>query len=196
MNGKGRELADMVERRRIDILCVQETRWKGSKFRCIGGGCKLFYDGVDGERNGVGIILKGDLTERVLEVKRVSDRMMSIKLEIEGVMMTIISAYAPQVGFDMEEIESFWRDFDEAVLSVSGGERIVIGADLNGHVGEGNSGDEVVIGRYGFKERSKEGKMEVDLAKRMEMELVNTYFRRKAEHRISYKSDERSTQVD
>ena len=31
MTGKGRELADALNRRRIDISCVQETRWKGSK---------------------------------------------------------------------------------------------------------------------------------------------------------------------
>ncbi|TRY93881.1 hypothetical protein DNTS_023788 [Danionella cerebrum] len=51
MTGKGRELADMMERRKVDILCVQETRWKGSKARSIGGGYKLFYSTVqcDGE---------------------------------------------------------------------------------------------------------------------------------------------------
>ena len=31
MTGKGRELANVLNRRRIDIACVQETRWKGSK---------------------------------------------------------------------------------------------------------------------------------------------------------------------
>ena len=31
MTGKGRELAIVLNRRRIDIACVQETRWKGSK---------------------------------------------------------------------------------------------------------------------------------------------------------------------
>ena len=72
----------------------------------------------------------------------------------------------------------------------------MIGADLKGHVGEGNSGDEVMMGRYGFKERNMEGQMEVDFAKRMEMALVSTYFRKKAEHRISYKSGKRSIQVD
>ena len=38
MNGRGRELADMMERRNVDILCLQETKWKGSKARNIGGG--------------------------------------------------------------------------------------------------------------------------------------------------------------
>lgn len=30
---KGRKLADIMERREIDILSVQETRWMGSKAR-------------------------------------------------------------------------------------------------------------------------------------------------------------------
>ena len=83
MTAKGRELVDMMERRKIDILCVQETKWKGSKARNIGGGFKLLYHGVDGRRNG-GIILKEDYAKSVAEVKRKSDRMMSVTIEIEG----------------------------------------------------------------------------------------------------------------
>lgn len=41
VTGKGRELADMMERRKVDILCVQETGGKGGKATTIGGGCKL-----------------------------------------------------------------------------------------------------------------------------------------------------------
>ncbi|KAI5100255.1 hypothetical protein C0J45_9241 [Silurus meridionalis] len=82
MTGKGRELADMMERRKVDILCVQETKWKGSKARNIGGGFKLFSYGVDGKRNGVGVILKEEYSKSVVEVKRVSDRVMNIKLEV------------------------------------------------------------------------------------------------------------------
>ncbi|KAK3541298.1 hypothetical protein QTP86_020964, partial [Hemibagrus guttatus] len=72
MTGKGRELADMMERRKVDILCVQETRWKGSKARSIGAGFKLFYYGVDSKRNGVGVVLKEEFVRNVLEVKSVS----------------------------------------------------------------------------------------------------------------------------
>ena len=42
MTGRKRELEDMMERRNVDILCLQETKWEGSKARNIGGGCKLF----------------------------------------------------------------------------------------------------------------------------------------------------------
>ena len=50
MTGRGRELADMIERR--NVLCLQETKWKGSKARNIGGGCKIFYYGANGRKNG------------------------------------------------------------------------------------------------------------------------------------------------
>ena len=33
MTGRGRELADLMERRKVGVLCVQETRWKGNKAR-------------------------------------------------------------------------------------------------------------------------------------------------------------------
>lgn len=34
MTGKGRELTDMMVRRKVDILCVQDTGWKGG-FNCL-----------------------------------------------------------------------------------------------------------------------------------------------------------------
>lgn len=58
MTGKGRELVCLMEKRRVDILCVQEAKWKGSKARNIGSGFKFFNCSADGKRNGVGVILK------------------------------------------------------------------------------------------------------------------------------------------
>ncbi|XP_065667643.1 uncharacterized protein LOC136087941 [Hydra vulgaris] len=196
MTGKGRELADEMERRKLDILSVQETRWKGSKASSIGGGFKLFHHGVDRKRNGVGVILKEEFSKSVVEVKRVSDRVICAKLEINGVVMNAISAYAPQLGCDTEEKEEFWRELDEVILQVPIEERIILGADFNGHVSEGNSGDEEVMDRYGVKERNTEGQMVVDFAIKIKMAVVNTYFKKKEEHRVTYKSGGRGTQVD
>ncbi|MDJ0933710.1 MAG: endonuclease/exonuclease/phosphatase family protein [Breoghania sp.] len=196
MTGKGRELADAMNRRKLDILCVQETKWKGSKARNIGGGFKLLYHGVDRRRNGVGVILKEEFSERVLEVRRVSDRVVSVKLEIEGVIINVVSAYAPQVGCGREEKESFWKELDEVVETIPRQERVVVGADFNGHVGEGNRGDEAVMGRHGYKERNAEGQSLVDFAVRKDMAVVNTYFKKKEEQRVTFKSGGRCSQVD
>ena len=82
------------------------------------------------------------------------------------------------------------------IENVSTEKRIVLGADLNGHVGEGNIGDEEIMGRYGAGTRNKEGSMVVDFVKRMDLAIVNTYFKKKDEHRVTYKSGGKSTQVD
>ena len=66
-------------------------------------------------RNGVGIIVKKDYTNGVLEVKRKSDRTMSMKFEIEGVGINIVSAYEPQIGCDMEEKDEFWERVEEGL---------------------------------------------------------------------------------
>ena len=196
MTGRGRELADIMERRNVDILCLQETKWKGSKARNIGGGCKLFYNGADGRRNGIGIVVREELAESVLEMKRVSDRLMAMKLEVKGFILNIESAYALQVNNSMEEKNNFWEDLDGLVESVSKEERMVLGADLNGHVGKGNIGDEEIMKRYGARTRNKERSMVVDFGKRMDLTIVNTYFKKKDERMVTYKSGVKSTQVD
>ena len=51
----------------------------------------------------------------------------------------------------MEEKNDFWEDLDGLIESISKEKRIVLGADLNGHMGEGNIGDEEIMGRYGTR---------------------------------------------
>ncbi|KAI5095480.1 hypothetical protein C0J45_13910 [Silurus meridionalis] len=85
----------------------------------------VFHHGVDGKRNGVGGILKEEYSKSVVEVKRVSDRVMNVKLEVEGVIF--ISAYVPQVGCEMEEKERFLSELEEVVAGVPRNERLVIG---------------------------------------------------------------------
>ncbi|KAK3518041.1 hypothetical protein QTP70_033203, partial [Hemibagrus guttatus] len=88
------------------------------------------------------------------------------------------------------EKERFWSELDEVMESIPTSERVVIGADFNGHVGEGNTGDEEMMGKFGVKERNLEGQTVVDFAKRMDMAVVNPYFQKRGEHRVTYKSGE------
>ena len=132
----------------------------------------------------------------VPEVKRVSDRLMAIKLKVNGSILNVVSVYATQVNYSMEEKNDFCEDLNGLIEGVSKQERIVLGADLNGHVGEGNIGDEEIMGKYDVGTRNKEGSMVVDFAKRMDLAIVNTYFKKKDEHKVKYKSGGKSTQVD
>ena len=180
----------------MDILCVQETHWKGKKARCIDGGYKMWYCGSRNKKNGMGIILKKEHVDRAVELWRVTDRIICLKMELDGVMLNVISAYALQVGCICEEKEAFWLDLDETVEKIPKNERIVVGADLNGHVGEGNNGDEECMSRHGLRKRNNEEQAVVDFAKTMELVITNTCFVKKPAHRVNCNSGGHSSQVD
>ncbi|VDO22023.1 unnamed protein product [Heligmosomoides polygyrus] len=84
--------------RRIEVLCLQETRWKGAKVKEIGEGAKLLYNGEDTKRNGVGIAVAESLKDSVAAVQRISDRIMSLRLDTKEGYWTVMSVYAPQTG--------------------------------------------------------------------------------------------------
>ena len=56
--------------------------------------------------------------------------------------------------------------------------------------------NEHVMVRYGGKARNAEWQMVVGFATRLEIAVVNTYFKKREEHRVTYNSGGRSTQVD
>ncbi|CAK9291647.1 unnamed protein product [Gordionus sp. m RMFG-2023] len=100
----------------------------------IGDGYKLYYNGIVSNRNGVGIILRQDLTSSVVEV-RISDRLMKIKLCIGQSILHILSVYATQTDCKEEEKDDFRGILDEAVMEIPKDDLIIIG-DLNAHVGK------------------------------------------------------------
>lgn len=63
------------------------------------------------------------------------------------------------------EKEDFWSKMDEVVEKVPKEERVVVGANFNGHVGEGNRADS-----YSVMERNVEEQMVVDFAKSMKLQ--------------------------
>lgn len=74
------------------------------------------------------MILKEKFTRDVQEGTRVSDRVMSLKQEVESVMLNFVSGYDPRVGCELKKEEEVRREMDEVVLGITSGESGV-GAD-------------------------------------------------------------------
>jgi len=195
MSGKGREVVDLMERRKLEVLCLQETRWRGNKARELGRGFKLFYSGADGRgRNGVGIILSPNHKENVISVWRKNDRIMLIKLIIGNTIINIMSVYAPQVGCDDEEKDKFWQDLDSMCTEIPDVETALIAGDFNGHVGERNLAIERVHGRYGSGAVNPNGERLIDFAVAYDLAILNTFFKKKDNN--TYESGGQETQLD
>ncbi len=159
MTGRSGEIAQLMRKKSLQVVCVQQTKWKGSKASEIGAGYKLYYHGEDSKRHGRGIVLCEELKVGVLAVTRPCDRVMRIKLEIESIFIRsfkgevwhIISCYAPQTGCPQDEKETFWKHMDSEMQTVTRSERVVIAGDLNGHVGIDRAGYNKVHGGHGVE---------------------------------------------
>jgi hypothetical protein len=70
LTGKLREVVDIMIRRRVNIICVQETKWKGQKAHEVEDtGFKLWYTENMSTKNDVGIVLDKSLKDGVVDIK-------------------------------------------------------------------------------------------------------------------------------
>ena len=197
LTGKLMEVVDTMERRRIAIACLQETRWVGHKAKEIERtGYKLWYTGINRSRNGVGIVVNKDLKEDVVNVKRYGDRIIAIKLVLGEEIVNVMSVYAPQVGLGDGHKEKFWEDLEGVLLEIPQGEMVFIGGDLNGHVGRDGDGYIGVHGGHGFGNRNEEGKDILEFSVAYDLMVTNTFFKKREEHLVTYKSGSSRTQID
>ncbi|XP_059315626.1 uncharacterized protein LOC132066312 [Lycium ferocissimum] len=65
--------------------------------------------------------------DQVVEVRRVTNRMMLIKVVVEGLTLNIISTYAAQRGLGEEDKRRFWEDLDELVGGITPTEKLFVG---------------------------------------------------------------------
>ena len=90
---------DAAVRRRVNILCIQETKWKGQKAKEVDNtGFKLWYIGTTSNKNRVGVLIDKNkiLKDGAVEVRRQGDRIILVKLVIRDMVLNVISAYAPK----------------------------------------------------------------------------------------------------
>ena len=83
----------------------------------------------------MGVILSPEFKDKVVEVSRPSERLIKLKLVIAGEITNIVSAYAPQSGETDTINELFFKDWEDLMTKVPRTAKMLVGTDLNGHVG-------------------------------------------------------------
>jgi len=63
-------------------------------------------------------LIKKDLVEQVVEVRRIRDHIMSIKLVVGLEIFKVVSIYTPQIGLDEDIKRFFWEDLDKVIQSI------------------------------------------------------------------------------
>ena len=104
--------------------------------------------------------------------------------------------HAPQVGCIDEEKEEFWEELEELIRSLSEKDNIVIGADLNGHIGRGNTGYERWHGGFGHGEKNQAEDNILEFTQAYDLALGNSFFKKREEHYVTYMSGTNRTVID
>ncbi|XP_071695837.1 uncharacterized protein [Rutidosis leptorrhynchoides] len=195
LTGKRYELVETLRECKVDILCVQETRWKGRGAARIND-YKLWFSGSRVARNGVGIIIGPPYNEYVVDVGRRSDRIMSVRLVIQEVTFTVICAYAPHAGRGDAEKRHFWESLDAVMRMCPSDHSLLIGGDLNGHIGSDVEGYAGVHGGFGYGARNEEGLSILEFAVAHDLAVVNSFFKKRDAQLATFHSGGHSTQID
>ena len=75
-------------------------------------------------------------------------------------------------------------------------EKFFIGGDFNGHIGVDSDGYDAAHRGFSFGERNNGGVSVLDFAVAYELLVVNSFFKKKEDHLVTFKSGSLKTQID
>ena len=196
MVGRSMEIVDELRKRKVDVCCVQETRWRGGSAKFIGAKgerYKFWWEGGDGSA-GVGLMVKEELCGDVIEVRRKSERIVVVVMLCGKQVTRVVSCYAPQVGRQEEEKDKFYFDLTEELELKGPNEFLVVAGDFNGHVGKDVDGYEGIHGGFSIGTRNREGRRLLEFCAESSMVVGNTWFKNR--RKATFQSGDAETQID
>ncbi|XP_071732183.1 uncharacterized protein [Rutidosis leptorrhynchoides] len=131
-----------------------------------------------------------------MDVSIRGDRIMSVRLVIQEVTYTVISAYAPHAGLGAAEKRHFWESLDEVVRMCPPDHRLLIGGDLNGHIGTNAEGYQGAHGGFGYGVRNEEGLSILDFVVAHDLVVANLFFKKTNAQLATFHSGGHCTQID
>ncbi|XP_048001394.1 uncharacterized protein LOC125238167 [Leguminivora glycinivorella] len=190
MNEKCNEVLQMMEERRIDVLCVNETKRKGCD-TTTHGAYTAYWSGVpssDRASKGVGVILSARMAECVNEFECVSPRLIWIRMKVGMIRIFVLGVYAPvdqgagNSQHTQDERRMFWDEVRDVLRVCKDNERIIMLGDFNSWVGVKRVGCERVLGMHGDDRVNENGRNLLEICLEWNLCVANTMFSHKWIH--------------
>ena len=147
---------------------------------------------------GVGVLLAEEWVDDVLEVKRISDRICLIKINVVDCNCNcpLISIHAPQLGLDDRVKDAFSDELQCAFANISEPENLFLCGDFNGLIDCTSEGYGGVHGGVGLDERNTEGEKILEFSVANQLVICNFLFKKRVSHLVTYHSGDSSTLAD
>src|SRR5208282_1324263 len=157
---------------------------------------KFLWAGCEEGLADVGILVAEKWVEKVIEVKRISERIMVLRVTVGESVLNIVSVYAPHVGRSTEEKEECYGVLGKVVRETSTNESLFVCGDMNGHVGKEAAGYHGVHGSNWFGSRNIKDELLLEFACATDLVIANTMFNKGEAKKITYESGGCKTVVD
>ncbi|KAI5644400.1 reverse transcriptase (RNA-dependent DNA polymerase) domain-containing protein [Phthorimaea operculella] len=195
-----------MDKRRIDVLCVNETKRKGCDMTKHGP-YVAYWSGfpiTDRGCKGVGVFLSARMAECVTEFECVSPRLLWIRLKVGITRIFVVGVYAPtDAGTSgstkakkQKENEEFWDIVRDVLKNCKTNERIIMLRDFNGWVGMKRDGYDRVLGMFGDERVNENGKSLLEVCLQWDLFVSNTMFQHKKIHTFTRAEGTSRTMID
>jgi len=196
LTGRSGELVEALAERRMDVACVQETRWRGSGCRLFGKRYKLFWMESKEKTDGVGIFVAEKWVDSVVSVERHSERALVLKMVLGDCLLNVFTVYAPHSGKPDEEKESVWNEVFHLVSCIPQYKMLVFVGDMNGHIGSSNVGYDGTHGGFIYEFRNAGGSRRLEFADGLNLVICNTLFTKQEAKLVTYVTGPVKSTVD
>jgi hypothetical protein len=186
--GKQAQVIREMRAYKLHLLGISECRWTGCGKRITSTGETIVYSGRNDEKHhgGVAIIMNRNVTKAMLEYAPVNERIIRARFQAKQGKLTIIQCYAPTNEADDEEKTDFYLALQSEIEKVPTHDVTIVMGDLNAKVGNDNTGNERVMGKYGCGNINDNGERLVDLCGTNNLVIGGTFFPHREIHKLTW----------
>ena len=112
IRGRRIKLCEELRKSKVDVYYLQKIRWKGRGAWFMGvieRRYKFLHAGTDFGTGGVKMLVKKEVCDEVVEVRRRNDRIMAMVMTFEKEMLKVICVYGPRNGKPITEKQQFYK---------------------------------------------------------------------------------------
>ena len=187
--GKAGQVAQEMERYKLDILGISECRWRGSGKSKLNTGQVIIYSGdEETHQGGVAIMMSQQAAKCLMEWAPESSRIIRAMFYSKYRKLTLIHVYSPTNDACVESKDDFYEQLESTMQKCNRNDILLITGDLNAKVGKGTTEEREVLGQHGTGTRNENGERLCGFCEMNGLVITETIFPHKEIHKATWTS--------
>lgn len=195
--GKFKNLSQVCDEYKIDIMALQETKQSGNAIT-ESDGYIVFNSGYETKYMGTGFMVRKRIKHTVVDFEPVSERICKLRIRGKYRKITIVNVHAPTEIKEEEEKDSFYEELAKVIGKIPRYDVKIVLGDLNAKIGKEAMYNDITGGHSKHELTNENGKKLIEFATEMRMKIMSTSFQRKEIYKGTWVSPDGNTcnQID